>query len=132
MRGRKPAPTALKLLRGVQACRINDKEPVLAAAAIAAPPAWFGEYGAELWNRLMPVVVEAGLLTVGDMPAFEQLCDTYDTIRRDPGDGDAQDRFRRLLVEFGLTPSSRSRLKSSKAGPVDKMAEFLQGETKKA
>ena len=132
MRGRKPRPTALKLLRGDQKCRINDKEPILAAAVLDDPPSWLGRYGCELWARLSAVMVEAGLLTVGDVPAFEQLCDEYDTIRRDPLDGKARDRFRRLLVELGLTPSARSRLKSTKSGPVDRMAEFLQGEVKKA
>ena len=127
MRGRKPTPTALKILRQQRADQVNFLEPKLKEAAVQAPPAWLGRFGCELWKRLCVVLVEAGMLTEGDMPGFEQLCDEYDTIRRDPLDGDARDRFRRLLVEFGLTPSSRSRLRSTKPGPVDKMADFLQG-----
>ena len=130
MRGRKPAPTALKILRQQRADQVNFNEPKLKDAAAQDPPAWLGRYGCELWRKLFTVLLDAGLMTVGDVPGFEQLCDEYDTIRRDPLDGDARDRFRRLLVEFGLTPSSRSRLRSTKAGPVDKMAEFLQAKVK--
>ena len=132
MRGRIPAPTSIKIMRGARPCRINDREPVLSAAVVGKPPAWLGRYGCDLWKRMAPVLVGAGLLTVGDVPSFEQLCDEYDTIRRNPTNGGARDRYRRLLVEFGMTPSARSRIKSTMERPKDKMAEFLQGETKKA
>jgi phage terminase small subunit len=125
MRGRKPKPTALKILSGDQPCRINRREPILPAASGMEPPDWIGSFGIDLWRRLAPVLVPAGLLTAGDLPAFEQLCQEYDTIRRNKLCGPARDRYRRLLVEFGLTPSARSRLKSAVEPPKDKLATFL-------
>jgi phage terminase small subunit len=125
MRGRKPKPTALKILEGAQPCRINTREPHMPAAGGPPCPDWLGDYGKQLWERYAPILETAGLLTTGDIPAFEQLCDEYDTIRRDRLDNPARDRYRRLLVEFGLTPSSRSRIKSSAEAPKDALAEFF-------
>jgi phage terminase small subunit len=125
MRGRKPKPTSLKILSGAQPCRINTREPQLPVAPAAKAPAWLGKFGRELWDRLHPVLSSAGLLTAGDIPAFEQLCDEYDAIRRDPLCAAPRDRYRRLLVEFGLTPSSRSRIKSTAETPKDKLSVFL-------
>jgi phage terminase small subunit len=59
------------------------------------------------------------------------LCDEYDGIRIDPVDGASRDRYRRLLVEFGLTPSSRSRLKAPVEAPVDHLAELLKKQGKR-
>jgi phage terminase small subunit len=75
--------------------------------------------------ELAPILTAAGLLTEGDLPALEMLVDEYDTIRRDPLCASARDRYRRLLVEFGLTPSSRSRLAAMPEGKPDAIAEFL-------
>jgi phage terminase small subunit len=125
MRGRKPKPTVLKIAEGAQKCRTNFAEPVLASAGDLAPPKWLGSFGEERWRELAPVLGHAGLLTVGDLPAFEQLCDEYDTIRRDALDTSARDRYRRLLVEFGLTPSSRSRIKITAEAPKDRLQELL-------
>lgn len=125
MRGRKPKPTSLKILEGAQPCRINYREPHLASADSPSAPAWLGTFGKDLWDRLAPVLSPAGLLTTGDLPAFEQLCDEYDTIRRDPLSVSARDRYRRLLTEFGLTPSSRSRIKSTAEPPKDMLSVFL-------
>jgi phage terminase small subunit len=125
MRGRKPKPTALKILEGAQPCRINYREPVMASADCPKAPAWLGKFGQDLWKQLAPVLTSAGLLTLGDIPAFEQLCDEFDTIRRDPLCSPARDRYRRLLVEFGLTPSSRSRIKATAEKPRDAFADFV-------
>jgi phage terminase small subunit len=130
MRGRKPRPTALKILRGERSDRINDCEIVLSPAEVDKPPAWLGRYGVELWQQYARVLADAGLLTVGDLIAFEQLCDEYDSVRRDPLDAFSRDRLRRWVVEFGLTPSARSRVKSAAAAPVDKMAAFLARQSK--
>ena len=146
MRGRKPKPTALKLLEGTRADRVNDREPTMPAAGSTGPPAWLDSYGRQHWDELVGILRPAGLLTAGDLPALAQLCDDYSTIRRSidgpraEGIGDydavrallanadkARDRYRRMLVEFGLTPSSRSRIKSTAEKPRDSLEEFLAG-----
>ncbi len=125
MRGRKPKPTALKILAGDQPCRINTDEPRLPAVTEAAAPKWIGSYGAVLWRRMVPMLVNAGVLTQGDLPGLELLCSEYDGLRRDPTNAGCRDRYRRLLAEFGLTPSARSRLKSTAAPKADALQVFL-------
>jgi hypothetical protein len=73
------------------------------------------------------MLLDAGLLTVADIPAFEMLCYEYDLIRRDPAGpyNHARDRYRKMLIEFGMTPAARLRVKSATAQPLDRMAEFL-------
>jgi P27 family predicted phage terminase small subunit len=145
MRGRKPKPTALKILEGAQPCRINDREPTMPAGSVE-PPAWLDDRGRAHWRELAAILAPAGLLTAGDRPALAQLCDDFSTIVgsiEGPGDNDvgdydavraflasadkARDRYRRMLVEFGLTPSSRSRIKSTAEKPKDRLEEFLAG-----
>jgi len=128
VRGRKPAPTSLKILAGMRQDRVNEREPKFPLAHGARPPSWLGGYGRALWRRLLPGLVERGLVTIADIPAFEQLCDEYDWIRRVPTDAGARDRFRRWLVEFGLTPSARSRIRCTVAAPVDELQAFLDRE----
>jgi P27 family predicted phage terminase small subunit len=145
VKGRKPKPTLLKILEGAQPCRINHDEPVIPDGSIE-PPDWLDDHGKAHWLELVPILVPAGLLTAGDRPALAQLCDDFATIRRsierpaavDMGDWDAvrgllasadkaRDRYRRMLVEFGLTPSSRSRIKCAAEKPKDALEEFLTG-----
>lgn len=133
MRGRKPKPTALKLLEGTRADRINRDEPTLPKGDIE-PPDWLDDldgYGIDHWNELAPMLSKAGLLTEGDRPALALLCRAYARLRLDPLDDKANDLYRRMLVEFGLTPSSRSRIKATTEKPKDALAEFLSSARRK-
>lgn len=95
------------------------------AAAGALAPSWVGEYGAECWTSLSPILERAGLLSEGDLPAFALLCSEYDGMRKDPLDKGSRERYRRLLIEFGLTPTSRSRLRAVAEPPKDDLEQFL-------
>ena len=64
MRGRKPKPTALKLLDGTRADRINHDEPAMSPASIE-PPDWLDETARAHWGDLAPVLQSSGLLTAG-------------------------------------------------------------------
>lgn len=130
MRGRKPKPTALKLLDGDRADRINRAEPRLPDAD-TEPPEHFCcdsdalDFAREHWADLAPMLASVGLLTEGDRPALALLCEAYALFRLDPLDYKARDLYRRMLVEFGLTPSSRSRVKAAGDAPANPLAEFL-------
>lgn len=127
MRGRKPKPTALKILDGTRADRINRDEPVLPAGGLE-PPSWLNDvegHGRDHWDELAPLLSKAGLLTEGDRPALALLCRAYARLRLDPLDDRANDLYRRMLIEFGLTPSARSRIKGTGEKPKDALAEFL-------
>lgn len=133
MRGRKPKPTALKILDGTRADRINHDEPVLPRGDLEPPDSIddLDGYGVEHWNELAPMLAKAGLLTEGDRPALALLCRAYARLRLDPLDDKANDLYRRMLVEFGLTPSSRSRIKATTEKPKDALAEFLAAARRK-
>jgi phage terminase small subunit len=128
MRGRTPKPTALKLLDGTRSDRINRNEPAIPPGSIE-PPDWLNEIARGHWTELAPVLQSAGLLTVGDRQTLALLCEAFSRFRIDPANDKARDLYRRLSVEFDLTPSSRSRLKTTAEPARDALAEFLARRT---
>ncbi len=73
--GRKPKPTALKLLRGNPGKRkLNAHEPKPSEASLD-PPEWLCDVARETWNRLAPLLANAGLLTEADVQTLARYCD---------------------------------------------------------
>ena len=124
-RGCKPKPTALKLLAGVQPCRVNGAEPQ-GPAGIPTPPDYVSGEGLELWGELAPMLARMGVLTLADRHALALLCDSFTRWREFPENVARRSEWRRLLAEFGLTPSSRSSIKVPPAAPADPLADFLK------
>ncbi len=130
MRGPKPKPTALKILEGDQPCRINRNEPSLPFGCADTPP-WLTDLAREHWNEIAPMLAKARVLTDGDRANLALMCESYAEWREDiRGAWKAKDLYRRLSCEFGLTPSSRSRIKVPSERPKDELEAFL--EVKKA
>lgn len=138
MRGRKPKPTALKLVTGNPGRRpLNKKEPK-PKRVIPSPPEHMSARAMAAWGALSTRLDRLGLLTELDALALEQLCENYgeilelradivangrfQTVTTQSGDAmervrpaatllsDAERRFRAMMAEFGLTPSARSRV----------------------
>ena len=132
--GRKPKPTALKQLEGNPGKRpLNIAEPHPDAVSPDAP-AHLDEVALAEWNRLAPEMHTKGVLTGWDRAAFAGYCVAYSrwvkacaelsktslTITTEKGNviqhpivgvaNKAQELMLRFLTEFGLTPSSRSRV----------------------
>jgi P27 family predicted phage terminase small subunit len=149
-RGQRPTPTRLKILRGNPGRRpLNEQEPTPAAGSLAAPTWLEGEAAAE-WKRLAPVLHRLGLLTEIDETALATYCQAWARWREAErniqkfgmvikGKGGfpiispfvavanrAMSQMKGLLVEFGMTPSARSRVIASgdRDKPVDPFAEF--------
>ena len=143
--GRKPLPTHLKVLKGTdQPCRINPEEPKPAADKVEKPGGMTPEAAAH-WDDMAPLMQEAGLLTNVDVPAFATYCEAWAEWRRATNDlnrvgalvrtpngypilnplhsvvKNAFERQHKLLAEFGMTPSSRTRVKGQPkdGGKVD-------------
>ena len=73
-RGRKPKPTALKVLEGNPGKRpLNDREPVPPKATLKCP-AWLLPEAKKEWKRLAPALEAMGVLTMADLTAFEGYC----------------------------------------------------------
>ena len=150
-RGRKPKPTAVKVLEGNPGKRpLNMFEPTPEKIAPECP-SWLNDEAKAEWNRLVAKMVELGTLTEMDMAAFAGYCQSYarwkeaeefiekhGTIVKTPSGywqqvpqvSIAQKNLKVMLKfcsEFGLTPSSRSRMIAgniSQDAAVDEM-EFL-------
>lgn len=72
-RGPKPAPTALKLVKGERKSRLNTNEPKLRGDAVVVPDFVTGA-ALELWHRRAPELVAVGVLKNAQAEAFGQWC----------------------------------------------------------
>lgn len=132
--GRKPIPTNLKVLRGTdQPCRINPNEPKPKADRIR-PPFKLSKEARRHWTKLIKQLRDAKIVTEIDAHAaalycesFATYCDAIEKVRLAGSVVKGKDGFpvrspylvvaerahqqmRDLLTEFGMTPSSRTRV----------------------
>ena len=133
MRGRKPRPTKLKILSGEpNKSRINEHEPE-APEGQPVMPDGLDEVGRKAWHALCESLDALGILSTVDHHALELYCHSYsgyrDALAKAQQFGqilmiDGKPRrnplmtevhmhraeIMRMQSEFGLPPSSRSRL----------------------
>ena len=134
MRGRKPKPTALKLIDGNPGKRkISGEEPRPPASCPSCPAHLSATAKAE-WKRLAGALNGIGLLTQVDRAALAAYCQAYGrwveaekklaetpTLLKMPSgyiqmspwltiSNKQMELMARYMTELGLTPSSRSRL----------------------
>ena len=144
-----PRPKALKLLQGVQKCRINFQEPV-PPPGMPQPPKHLDTEAKREWRRVAPLLARMGVLTQIDGSAFALYCQTHSqwvtalrhlkqdenyvcvgnnmTVYQNLWFRIAQScsaTLHRMMCEFGMTPSSRSRIRATPEH-VDDIDEFLQ------
>ena len=136
MKGRKPLPTAIKVLegdRGKGRRPINHNEPKPSQDNVKCPT-WLMPEAKKEWKRLAPSLQQMGILTDHDIEAFAGYCQAYarwreaeeflsqhGTIFKTPSGyvqqvpqvSIAQQNLKIMqsfCSEFGLTPSSRARI----------------------
>ena len=147
-RGPKPKPTNIKKLEGMRADRINENEPEPGPSKVTCPRFLSKEAKAE-WRRIAPELTRLGLLTPLDRAAFAAYCQSYAhwvkaetllnkgiLVKGAKGQIVASPLFwistsaskmmLKFAVEFGLTPSSRSRLVGAAPGERDPLDELLR------
>jgi P27 family predicted phage terminase small subunit len=137
--GRRPKPTILKMLAGNPGHRpLNPNEPEPRRRMPACPRVLQGEARRE-WHRIARKLFDAGLLTEIDGPALMGYCMAYarlldaeeklrefGSVVKAPSGylvhspylaiaNKALEQMRSMLVEFGMTPSSRSRVQAAGA-----------------
>lgn len=122
--GRRPQPTALKVLRGNPSkTRLNANEPVPPSGEVVKPTGLSA--GAEVvWERLSPICLAMRTLTPADVTVFASLCEAQAVLERasamlaTPGQVDAATKLQREFLPivrpyyalFGLEPVSRARI----------------------
>ena len=149
--GRKPKPAAVKLLEGNRGRRPIRPDLPAKAGAPPMPQRLLVEPAAvEKWNELVPLLLELGTLTMADAEALATLCEVYaasqacllemraggPVLRTDLGGvkpNPAGPLYRSLVAlqaslmgEFGLTPTSRTRLGGKEEKPTDEVEEFFK------
>jgi P27 family predicted phage terminase small subunit len=150
MRGRKPKPTLYKELAGNPGHRpLNDREPVPPSELPECPEHLQGEARSE-WFRIGGALKVMDLLTSADHALIEAYCVTYarwldaeemvkkyGIIVKSPNKGfpmtspylhvanSSMEQLRKLAVEFGLTPSSRSRIRVGDERANNDLDDFL-------
>lgn len=146
-RGPKPKPTKLKIMSGVRADRVNAAEPKATGAPV--PPGHLSARARAHWDRLVPALQAAGILGAIDSDALALYCETYArwvaaeaniaefgaVVATTKGGtklspyvtlaSECSQRLIRLAAEFGMTPSSRSRVNTVPETKKDALAEFL-------
>jgi P27 family predicted phage terminase small subunit len=155
MAGRRPKPTVLKLVEGNPGKRAINKCEPKARREVPSCPAHLGDSGKVAWGRLSVLLDRMGVLTEADGAALERLCDCYTdilecrklieadgrTYKTTTAQGDtlikanpavaqlraADAQFKSYLVEFGLTPSARSKVHAAPDDDQkeDPLAEFF-------
>jgi P27 family predicted phage terminase small subunit len=133
MAGRRPKPTAVKALAGNPGKRpLNVSEPKPPASSSRAPIG-LGKDAARFWHRYAPVLAELGVLTQVDEPALQMAAEHFEVALRaarqlhdeelvlEGRDGpkknplaqilrDNSTALKSFMVEFGMTPASRSKI----------------------
>jgi P27 family predicted phage terminase small subunit len=140
MAGRRPTPTATKLLNGNPGHRaLNKSEPKFTGTPTC--PKHLDKEAKTEWKRVSAELIAAGLLTTVDRAALAAYCSAWSrwlnaelsiqkfgTVIKSPKSGfpiqnpfvgvanTALEQMRRWAVEFGMTPSSRSRISTTPSG----------------
>jgi len=149
MKGRKPKPTQLKVIQGNPGKRtINKDEPEATVVAPDTPaPDHLGELAKECWTQMVGMLSGSKVITELDLHGLELYCAAYQNWRdaqakvielgaivKSPKSGypvqspyfaisnKAHEQMVKLAAEFGLTPSSRSRV--TKVAPKKKGNKF--------
>jgi len=152
-RGPAQRPTALKLLHGERADRINHDEPV-PREAMPEPPADASDEVAAVFRQATRELAAMNLAYACDAPSLLAYAEAVVMHRRvsrilaQPGEGDllipgalggmvknpmvamqrdAAQTLLRFAQEFGLTPSARSSIKAIEAGPNGDANPFAAG-----
>ncbi len=148
--GPRPLPTSIKFLRGTQrGDRANPHQPKV-RVAIPACPAHLSVEAKKEWRRMGRELAALGLLTSIDRTALALYCQAwgrwveaeealmqYGVMVKSPSGfpmqspylavaKKAMEQMRQLLTEFGMSPSSRTRVQALPfAAEPDEMEQLL-------
>jgi P27 family predicted phage terminase small subunit len=152
MRGRKPKPTAVKVLAGNPGKRaLNHAEP-RPKVVRPRPPEHLSDEEKAKWKLVVRELHPLGLVTTIDVDALAMYCVIYarwvkaERMVREKGEiiktaagniiqnpylsiaNRALEQLNKLGAEFGMTPSSRSRVKADLINPDQELEQMLFGQ----
>lgn len=143
MPGPPKKPTALKLVEGTyREDRVAKNEP-RPKARVPRPPKHFSPLALEEWNRIVEELAENGLMTNLDRAALVAYCEFWEAYVQaaeklqkggfvyTSANGNmvenpwfsikkrAAELMHKFLIEFGMTPASRTRISATPLGKKD-------------
>ncbi len=132
--GRRPKPTALKVLQGNPGKRhLNDREPKPPEGPVERPD-YLSAGAIVVWEEEAPTALAMGTLTKADRRAFATMCELIALFQMNAKKDEpsptvavnAANSLKAYFDYFGLNPSGRSRIKVPKPeAPVSKWAGVL-------
>jgi len=147
IKGRKPKPVGLRLYEGNREHRPIPQIPKPRIKWIPAPR-WLSPFAKKEWRRVSKELYKLGLLTIIDRVALEAYCQCYAkwkeaekkaelaVFQTDSGYVGPNPfinialkyakELRAFLMEFGMTPSSRTRLSIDEGAEEDQMESLLR------
>ncbi len=154
MRGRKPKPTAVKQLAGNPGKRpLNDREPQF-SRILPRCPSHLSNVAKNEWRRVSKELYGQGLLTRVDRAALAAYCQLYarwvqiegilavtkplvttsnGNVIQNPAISIANrtlEEMRKFMVEFGMTPSARTRVHATASDNeptfADQLSEWVE------
>ncbi len=116
--GRRPKPTALKLIAGNPGKRpINAHEPDAGEADLTPPPE-LSDAARAHWERLAPMLARSGVLKQSDRDLLATYAEAYaafvESVRNGKINVSLVGQIRQMLGEMGMTPAARSRIVADK------------------
>lgn len=141
-KGRKALPTHLKIVKGTDRKDRENKDEPMPNRKIPDPPGHLNDIAKEEHKRMSGVLYNLGLLTEIDGTALAAYCEAYSvwveacTVRNELGAdwmtettmngntiqrpivgiiNQARKAMKDFLVEFGMTPASRSKVSAKKS-----------------
>jgi P27 family predicted phage terminase small subunit len=152
MRGRKPKPNDIKAVAGNPGRRqLSDDEPVyIVPERVPYAPRNLTDEARQEWRRVAALLMRARVLTEADLTALTLYCDAYGRwiearrkvteagpVLKSAATGAlydnpyvyhanrAHEQMLKLMVEFGMTPSSRTRVHAIAPERDRSLAELL-------
>lgn len=120
--------------RGSRLVKDRIDEPVYGLTSGLEPPTGLGDEGKKQWNRLLSILGKQGVLTDGDLTAFERYCFMWDYWKKETKQPNfslavvlkIEEKLSKLEQQFGLTPASRPNIKATKNVEEDKTKRFFK------
>ncbi len=149
MQGRKPKPTAIKLLAGNPGKRALNRLEPKPRVIFPRPPEHLNDEEKEKWKLMVRELHPLGLITAIDKDALAMYCVIFtrwrkaENLVREKGEiiktaagniiqnpylsiaNRALEQLGRIGAEFGMTPSSRSRVKVEVANSEHELEQML-------
>lgn len=151
MKGRKPTPTKLRLIKGNPGKRPLPVDEPTPDPAIPEKPDCLDAEASKEWDRIAPELERLGLLTQLDRAILTKYCQAWSAVvalereiaesgwwvptgdggrKRNPAAASLNEAYKRLFAaatEFGGTPAARVRLATPNGGSeLDPLEELMQ------